>query len=98
VSVLTVACEVEMTQATADLRAGVLRGRNHERVETDWGYYERRDPFHFRYDEHEAMRRRSEGWWYCNSCMVPITQELEQGMVVGGHCPQCGEVVGFAIE
>lgn len=65
----------EVRAATTDLDAGILRGRDGGQIETDWGHYTRRDPFHFRWSAYEGGRRRSDGAWYCNTCMTPAATE-----------------------
>lgn len=65
----------EERAATVDLDAGTQRGSDGEQVETDWGHYTRRDPFHFGWSAYEAGRRRSGGAWYCNMCMTPAATE-----------------------
>lgn len=73
-------------RATEDLRAGVLHGADGDQIETEWGHYTRRDPFHFRYDDFEAGRRRSYGSWYCNKCMRPA--DTEHG---NPECHRCSD-------
>jgi hypothetical protein len=65
----------EVLRATEDLRSGALHGADGEQIETEWGHYTRRDPFHFRWSAYEAGRHRSDGAWYCNTCMRPADTE-----------------------
>jgi hypothetical protein len=62
-------------RATKDFEAGVLQGSNGSTIETDWGYYRRRDPFHFQWSAESGARRRSDVSWYCNTCMRSATEE-----------------------
>ena len=80
----------EAKRAGEELAVGILRGHDGDRIMTDWGYYERRDPFHFRWNAYEAMRRKSDGWWFCNACMRPLRFEYEHGEPSRGHCETCG--------
>ena len=65
----------EVRRVTADYKAGVLHGHDGEMLETEWGGYRRRDPFHFAWSDYEVGRRRSDGTWYCSRCMRPASTE-----------------------
>lgn len=59
----------DVGQITAAFASGVLRGQDGDTLETEWGGYRRRDPFHFAWSDAEVARRRSTGTWYCSRCM-----------------------------
>ena len=45
-----------------------LVGSDGDRVDTEWGWYERHDPLHSVWVAYEVLRRRSEGYWRCSLC------------------------------
>lgn len=73
-------------QATSDYRRGVLHGRSGDTIYTEVGGYERRDPFHFAWSDYERGLRRSDGTWYCSSCMKPTEAEHENP-----ECHRCSD-------
>jgi hypothetical protein len=45
-----------------------LVGSDGERIDTEWGWYQRHDPLHFVWVEYEVLRRRNDGYWRCSLC------------------------------
>jgi len=76
----------ELHRATEDYRRGVLHAKNGDTISTEWGAYRRKDPFHFAWSDYEVMRRRSDGSWYCNSCMKATKTEHDNP-----ECHQCSD-------
>ena len=72
-------------QATADYERGVLRGQDGQDVRTEWGGHRLHGAFHFAWSDYERLRRRSDGDWYCNTCMKAV--QATDGRLV---CPRCG--------
>jgi hypothetical protein len=60
---------------TSDYENHVLHGEDEEPMETDWGHYFHRGPFHFVFDRYQACSRVSDGWWVCSNCWTPTTNE-----------------------
>ena len=76
-------------QMTEDYKNGVIHGADGARVKTEWGYYENRGDFRFRYLTMLALRMREPGAWYCNSCNVLASENDEKHEV---SCPKCGKI------
>jgi hypothetical protein len=65
----------DVTQATTDLAAGRLHGKDGDSIETEWGSYSRRDPFHLRERTDIRPWKESGETWYCSGCMRPASTE-----------------------
>lgn len=64
----------EQSKRTADYEDHVLHGASGERVGTDWGWYERKDGFHFAH--HSSVPPwDSLGDWYCSTCWARAKTE-----------------------
>lgn len=68
----------QITQDSVDYQNHILRDSENLKVDTDWGYYEVRGVFHVHYDRTAAYRRRSDGWWICNTCWTPTRDEHDR--------------------
>lgn len=76
----------ESKQATSDLAAGRLHGRDGDTIETEWGNYRRRDPFHLRQRTDEPPWKGSGETWYCSGCMRPASTEHDNP-----ECHRCSD-------
>jgi hypothetical protein len=64
-----------IARRTADYGNHILDRSTTERMPTEWGYYEVRRNFHFRYDTIDAYRKRSNGTSICNTCWTSTQTE-----------------------
>jgi len=63
-------------QVGADYQNHILHGKKGERVRTDSGFsYERRGPFHVRYDENVHPWKGDGVSWICNTCWRKADEE-----------------------
>lgn len=64
-------------QAADDYKEHVLHGSDGARVHTNWGYYDRRGPFHFaHYDSVPPWK--TDGTWICSTCWSGATTEHDR--------------------
>lgn len=71
-------------KVTVDYRGAVLHGTDGEHVETEWGYYLRRGPFHFRHNHAYDFPWKNDGSWICSTCWQPAMTEHEKD-----ECHRC---------
>lgn len=64
-------------QAAADYKERILHGSDGSVTRTSWGYYQRRDPFHFvHYDSVPPWD--SDGTWRCSACWSVASTEHDR--------------------
>lgn len=73
-------------EITEDYERGVLHGQDAETIQTDWGTYRHRGPFHFATSDYEAGRRQSDGTWMCSKCMKAAETEHNRP-----ECHRCSD-------
>ena len=64
----------------------MLHAKNGDTIRTEWGVYRRSEPFHFAWSDYDMIRRRSNGGWYCNSCMKATDTEHDNP-----ECHRCSD-------
>jgi hypothetical protein len=73
-------------QVTDDFGRGVLHGKDGDTAELEDGGYRLRGTFHFAWSSYEIGRKRSNGSWYCSTCMKAAETEWNNP-----ECHRCSD-------